>query len=838
MLRNYHTRPAGRRPGLLCRVATAALALPLGLTVAGTAPGLAGTGSAPSARLAAAVEAVPKPGLLFPLRQRPAELPGGVRQVCGTPTRPGQMACLALLPHSVHGRARPDDLTPDVYDPADLQSAYNLVSAAASGGSGETVAVVDAYNDPYAAADLAVYRSQWGQAACDQATGAGCVTVVNEHGATRPLPHADPTGGWETEESLDMDMVSAICPNCHILLVEANSDYTTDLGAGEDTAVRLGAKFISDSWGGGESASDNAYFDHPGVAITAAAGDYGYGTSYPASAQFVTSVGGTSLVPAPGTARGWQESAWSLAPGLEGTGSGCGTDPDASAKPAWQTMDDNAATGCLNRTDNDVSAVADPNTPVWFYDSYPYYGQAPDWNTVGGTSVASPIVAAVYALAGTPQSGTYPASYLYQTGHAADLYPVTSGSNGYCEPAYLCNAADDYPGTSYNGPAGWGTPDGTAAFTDTASSDTITVTDPGTQDREAGTTFRLPVSAVDSAAAQKLTFSATGLPAGLTINPATGLISGRLAAAAATSKITITAADTTGATGSVSFDLVAVPNLRAAYHKVNGPVTLHTLSRPATLCLYDARNSAASGTKVEVWKCDGQAAERWTYLPDPAADSSGTLVIHGKCATIVHQGAKLGLRLRQCDGAGSQGWSLQSGEVWLYNPASGLCMNDPRDSTRDGTQVSVAICEQVVSQSFTLPAGPVLSGVGGQCLTDPHNSRNAGVRLAATHCDGSTAQLWSTFSNWAFTDHNGLCLGTTGNTYSKPGVRPGVPVLLTKCTPAGLLDTKAWYPLPDGQIINAWNGLCLDNPGSAASPAAKLVMEPCYASAGEIWAEG
>jgi Putative Ig domain/Ricin-type beta-trefoil lectin domain/Subtilase family len=827
-------RAARRRRGLVWRVATVALALPLGLTVASTATGLAATRPA-AARPPASVTAVPRAGLI-PQRQRPARLPGGVRQACAAPARPGQMACLALLPARQHGLARPDNVTPDIYGPADLQSAYNLTSAAAGRGSGETVAVVDAYNDPRAAADLAVYRSQWHLPACDHATGAGCVTVVNEHGAADRLPPADPTGGWETEESLDMDMVSAICPNCHILLVEANSASTTDLGTAEDTAVRLGAKFISDSWGGGGSAADNAYFDHPGVAITAAAGDYGYGTSYPASAQFVTSVGGTTLVPAPHTARGWQESAWNLTGGFpEGTGSGCATDPDASAKPAWQTVDDNAATGCLNRTDNDVSAVADPNTPVWFYDSYPYLGQKPDWSPVGGTSVASPIVAAVYALAGTPQHGTYPGSYLYQAGHAAHLYPVTSGFDGYCKPAYLCNAADDYPGTSYNGPAGWGTPDGTAAFTDTAAGDTITVTDPGTQDRQAGTTFRLPVSAADSAAGQKLTFSATGLPAGLTINPATGLISGRLPAAPRTSKITITAADTTGAAGSVSFDLVALPNLRAAYHKVTGPVTLHTLSHPATLCLYDARNSAASGTKVEVWKCDGQVGERWTYLPDPVADSSGTLVIHGKCAMIVHQGPKPGLRLRHCDGAPSQKWSLQFGAVWLYNPASGLCMNDPHDSTRDGTQVSVATCEDTVSQAFTLPPGPVLSGIAGQCLTDPRNSRHAGIRLDAIPCNGSRAQLWSTFSSWTEPDHNGLCMDTTGYPYTKPGVQPGVPVLLTKC--AGGIDTL-WFPLPDGQIINADNGLCLDNPGSAAAQAAKLVMEPCYGSAGEIWAEG
>jgi hypothetical protein len=842
-------RVAGRGRGFIWRVVAAvALVLPLGVMVAGSAQGLAGTRPAPETRPRVDFPAVPRPDL-FPVRDRSAGLPGGARQACGEPTRPGQMECFALLRTSQHGRARPesharpDNATPDTYDPADLQSAYNLVSAAAGRGSGETVAVVDAYNDPDAVADLAVYRSQWGQPACDQVTGAGCVTVVNEHGATGPLPPVDFSGGWEVEESLDMDMVSAICPDCHILLVEANSSNIADLGTAEDTAVRLGAKFISDSWGGSDaSVADNAYFDHPGVAITTAAGDYAYGTPYPASTQFVTSVGGTSLLRAPGAARGWQESVWGdeIAGYLaEGTGSGCAfdPDPDAGAKPAWQTMDDNAAGGCLNRTDNDVSAVADPSTPVWAYDSYPYAGgPALDWTPVGGTSVASPIIAAVYALAGTPQQGTYPASYLYQAGHAADLYPVTSGFNGYCKPAYLCNAADDYPGTSYNGPAGWGTPDGTAAFTDTATGDTITVTDPGTQDRQAGTRFTLPAAAVDSAAGQTLTFSASGLPAGLTINPATGLIAGSLPAAPATSKVTITATDTTGATGSVSFDLVALPDLRAAYHNVTGPVTSFD-----DLCLDDAGNSAASGTKVEIWHCDHQAAQRWTYLPDTAPDSSGTLVIHSKCVTIVRQRAHLlRLQLRTCTGAASQGWSLQDAGSYyfsdLYNPASGLCMMDT--SIRNGTQVGVYGCSGNVRQAFVLPPGPVLSGVGGRCLDDPHNSRRTGTKLDARPCNGTREQLWSLFSSWTQTDHNGLCMSTTGYFYAPPGAQSGSPVVLSKCSSLPVYSLTTWAPLPDGQIYNLYTGLCLDNPGSSTAPAAKLVMESCYGSAGEIWAEG
>ena len=228
------------------------------------------------------------------------------------------------------------------------------------------------------------------------ACAAGCLTILNQNGQTSPLPGVDPTGGWELEESTDLDMVSAICPNCHIELVEANSTSITDLGTAEDAAAASGAKFISDSWDGpdgyGSSANDQ-YFNHPGVVITVAAGDDGFGASYPAASQFVTSVGGTTLERAPGTARGWTESVWT------GTGSGCSL---VEPKPAWQTADDALAGGCLNRTDNDVAAVADENTPVWLYDSYPFQGTAPQWGEVGGTSVASPIIASVYALAGTP----------------------------------------------------------------------------------------------------------------------------------------------------------------------------------------------------------------------------------------------------------------------------------------------------------------------------------------------------------------------------------------------------------------------------------------------------
>ncbi len=381
-----------------------------------------------------------------------------VRRACAAPKRRGLMACLALVrtnvPHQ-KGLFAPGT-APSGYGPADLQSAYSLPSA--TGGAGQTVAIVDAFDDPNAEADLQAYRAQYGLPVCDTANG--CFEKVNQQGQQGNYPA--PNVGWAEEESLDMDMVSAICPNCHILLVEANDNDVTgpNLEIAVNEAVTLGAKYVSNSYGGGEFPSqtteDTQYYDHPGVAVTASAGDSGYGAQYPAASQYVTAVGGTSLTRDTGVPRGWSESAW------RGTGSGCSAyDP----KPAWQRD-----TGCSNRTIADVSAVADPNTGVAVYDTY----TDPGWEVFGGTSVSSPIIASTFALAGTPAAGTYPSSYPYADPSA--LNDVTSGANGTCTPAYLCTAE---PG--YDGPTGLGTPGGLAAFTPVSYGTVAgTVTDVGT----------------------------------------------------------------------------------------------------------------------------------------------------------------------------------------------------------------------------------------------------------------------------------------------------------------------------------------------------------------------
>jgi subtilase family serine protease len=363
-------------------------------------------------------------------------------RACDVPA-PGMAACDALhvtnVPEHIRAMGVTPNATPSGYGPADLRSAYKLP---ANGGAGQTVAIVDAYNDPHAAADMATYRSQFGLPACTVANG--CFKQVNQTGGSS-LPANN--SGWAGEISLDLDMVSAVAPNAHIILVEATDSGMNNLGAAVNEAVKLGAKFVSNSYGGGDSTYDSyydtTYFKHPGVAITASSGDSGYGVEYPAASQYVTAVGGTALKKASNT-RGWTESVWSTS-STEGAGSGCSK---YETKPAWQKD-----TGCGKRTVADVSAVADPATGVAVYQTYGGSG----WTVYGGTSVASPIIAAVYADAGTPKAAV-PAADIYS--HTSSLNDVTAGQTATCSPSYLCKA-----GTGFDGPTGWGTPNGLAAFT-------------------------------------------------------------------------------------------------------------------------------------------------------------------------------------------------------------------------------------------------------------------------------------------------------------------------------------------------------------------------------------
>ncbi|MGW4907252.1 S53 family peptidase [Streptomyces sp. NPDC004270] len=375
-----------------------------------------------------------------------------VTPACGAPS-PGFARCFSLVrtdidggrgvrgPNAAGSTTATATTLPSGYGPADLDAAYNLPG---SGGADQTVAVVDAGDDPKAEADLAVYRQTYGLPPCTTANG--CFHKVNQRGQSAPLPV---DRGWGVEISLDLDMVSAACPDCHILLVEGDDASVANLSQAVDTAVALGATEVSNSYGTAEGnglQSYSASYAHPGVAITVSSGDYGYGVpNWPADLTSVTAVGGTSLSRA-GNARGWTEQAWGNPYG--GAGSGCSAWID---KPAWQT-DQN----CPGRMVADVAAVADPLTGPAVYDSYGGYA---GWLVIGGTSASAPYIAGVIALAGNPERYA-DASYFY--GGTAGLNDVVGGTNAErvdCGGDYQCNGV-----TGYDGPTGNGSPNGLAAF--------------------------------------------------------------------------------------------------------------------------------------------------------------------------------------------------------------------------------------------------------------------------------------------------------------------------------------------------------------------------------------
>lgn len=418
--------------------------------------------------------------------------------------------------------------------PHDIVSAYHL---ATSGGSGQIVAVVDAYNDPNINADLQTFDTQYGLAICS--TGNGCLRVVNQAGGTT-LP-ANDTTGWSTEESLDVEAVHAVCSSCQIVLVEANSPSDSDLATAENTAANtIHATEISNSYGAPEStttASFQSAFNHPGIVITASSGDDGYYSydylggkgaisqpNIPAAYNTVVAVGGTSLYLSQNTttpARSY-ETVWNdngpqdnyeqLLSNLLGAvtplgaeGGGCSTLFPAMGWQANKSGYTNAS--CAGkRLVSDIAMVADPMTGFDIYDSFQVTNvnscTPPNcWVTVGGTSLSSPLVAAAFALSGGAHDVAYPAITLY--GHAGTTYDVTSGGNGICggERAAQCpdyntggranlgigivDCAYDGAGsvaigtgacdaaTGFDGPTGVGTPNSQSLFAKTGPSFSI-----------------------------------------------------------------------------------------------------------------------------------------------------------------------------------------------------------------------------------------------------------------------------------------------------------------------------------------------------------------------------
>lgn len=358
------------------------------------------------------------------------------KRVCAQ-AAPGQVRCHSLI------RTQDDLATPMTsnqpvgYGPDQFHTAYQLPKTAARP---TTIAIVDAYDSPTIENDLKVYSQTYKLPACTTANG--CFKKVNQYGQQGSYPSAN--ASWASEIALDVEIAHAICQNCKILLVEAKSTSFADLLAAEDMAVKSGATVISNSWAASEDASETRYdshFNHPGIAITASSGDDGFGVSYPAASPYVTAVGGTTLVLNSNNTRK-SETTWS------GAGSGCSA---YEPKPSWQTD-----TGCRKRAVADVAAVADPDTGAAVYNTT---GSSKGWTVIGGTSLAAPLIAGVYALSGNTNSIRY-GSYPYA--HSLGLFDVLSGSNksnsSNCSN-YLCTA-----GYGYDGPTGLGTPKGIRGF--------------------------------------------------------------------------------------------------------------------------------------------------------------------------------------------------------------------------------------------------------------------------------------------------------------------------------------------------------------------------------------
>ncbi|MFI5009361.1 MAG: hypothetical protein ACHQDY_03710 [Solirubrobacterales bacterium] len=428
-----------------------------------------------------------------------------VKALCAAPA-PGYASCLGLrlVPSGPSPAVTPSATPAKAMTPANLLTAYGLSPL---GAEPQTIALVDAYDDPHAEEDLSVYDQKYELPACTQANG--CFAKINQLGQGAPLPSGN--GEWSEEIATDIEVAHSLCQNCHIVLVEAASAEFSDLDAAEEAAAaRIAADSkpgalegeISNSWGGSEPPSgvDSPAFEHPGIPITASAGDAGYlnwneyeerekegsgwfeGPDYPASSPHVIAVGGTSLTLNASGEWGGEE-VWN-----DSSGAGGGGCSAAFPAPSWQKAAAGwASVGCAKRAVADVSADADPLTGVKVYDSVPEAlgtpeeltnPKVPGWMQIGGTSVASPIIASVFALAGGAHGVPYPAATLYANAGSAGLHDIVAGGNGECNGVYsrgcsgslaspldcgslatICNAA-----AGYDGPTGVGTPHGLSAF--------------------------------------------------------------------------------------------------------------------------------------------------------------------------------------------------------------------------------------------------------------------------------------------------------------------------------------------------------------------------------------
>jgi len=365
------------------------------------------------------------------------------KRVCSVSTSSAYAQCMSWVRTDAAGHPLANPSLPGGYGPSQFHSGYNLPTTSPNN---QTIAIVDAYRNPNIYSNLNTYNSTFGLPAfgkCTSPSQTSCIIELNQNGKLSPLPAGNT--GWGLEIALDVEVAHAICQNCRILLFEANNNSFSALSTAVNSAARLGAQVISNSYGSTGSDCTVSGYNHPGVAITVSSGDSGYAIACPANQNTVVSVGGTTLN-LDGSGNYVSESTWS------GGGSGCSS---AYSAQSWQTATSNwSAIGCgSGRGVADVSAVGDPNTGAAVYDTYGYGG----WLVVGGTSLSAPLIGAVYALAGHESNWSYPAQSVYNS--PGSLHDVTTGSNGSCTHTLQCNA-----GSGYDLPTGIGTPNGIGGF--------------------------------------------------------------------------------------------------------------------------------------------------------------------------------------------------------------------------------------------------------------------------------------------------------------------------------------------------------------------------------------
>ena len=621
--------------------------------------------------------------------------------------------------------------TPAGYGPADLRSAYGL--AALASGARQTVAVITPYDEATAAADLTAYRSTYGLPPCTSTDG--CFSQVNQT-ATPPQP--PPAGtSWPVTTDTALDMISAVCPNCHLLLVQANTPAITDLGAAVNVAAAQGANVIEIGWDvtefSGETSDDTKYFTHKGIAIIVASaestttGGYGYGDiGYPAASPDVTAVGGTTLSQdSSDTPRGWSETAW------QQTGSGCSMYEKA---PSWQAQpsgDPPLCTGGM-RALNDLAADADPNTGVAVENASAWYDE-------GGTGVAAAIVAGIYALAGPAGSSDNPAAYPYEHpggsyGTPGNKYPFYEGLNdinsgfnasGTCTPAYLCTA-----GYGYDGPTGLGSPEGSVSF-NPAGGATGSIRSAGVysmcmDDSGDGTTdnTKIDIYKCGYLDSQNWTLESDG---SLQINgKCADLVSG------GTANNTLVQLFTCN-TLAVNQDWQA---------ESNGELINPYSGR----CLSDPNASTTNGTQLQIYDCSDYPQQRW-IPPYVVPASSGEItsgISSGLCVNDENGTTSNGnvIRIYGCLGDDAEEWTIEHGGDIRLNEDSSQCIDILDYGTTVGSLIQLYSCNDGASQQWvTRSDGSLLNPASGLCLEDP-KSGPSGTRLDIDTCSGASDELW------------------------------------------------------------------------------------------------